>query len=223
MKILIISLLSIIIIGIMAPTVSGEIFVSEEELHPFTIEYPSNWKIVSIEPITKGGIMIDSDKTGRNGMWIGFWKNIVNINYEDSELLEFQKNSIKKFCVNSTHEKHFGECSNLIFQTNKIQDIDESRSATSIMKYEWLIEKPDPIFEDSTTGKFSTIDTLTWIPSGNDIWIIATTNNSDKFDEKQIHEIIHSFKFKNIDNSPPELQSKYWHDTIIDFLKSLFR
>ena len=60
------------------------------------------------------------------------------------------------------------------------------------------------------------------IGSGNDIWIIATTNNSDKFDEKQIHEIIHSFKFKNIDNSPLEFQSKYWYDSIIDFFKSLF-
>jgi len=90
------------------------------------------------------------------------------------------------------------------------------------MKYEWLIEKPDPMFEDSATGEFSTIDTLTWILSGNDIWIIATTNNSDKFDEKQIHEIIHSFKFKNIDNSPLEFQSKYWYDSIIDFFKSLF-
>ena len=222
MKITVISLLSIAIIGAIIPTASGEVFINDDELYPFSIEYPSNWEIVSIEPITKGGVMIDSDETGRNGMWVGFWKNIVDINYNDYELLEFQKNNIKKFCSNSTQEKHFGECSNLIFQTNKIQEIDGSKAVTSIMKYDWLIEKPDPMFEDSTVGIFSTTDTLTWILSGNDIWIIATTNAADEFDKKQIHNIIHSFKFNNTEQLIPEHQQKHWWNSIIDFFKLLF-
>jgi hypothetical protein len=222
MKIIVISLLSIAIIAVIAPTVSGEVFINEDELYPFSIEYPSNWKIVSTEPITKGGVMIDSDKTGRNGMWVGFWKDIVDINYNDYELLEFQKDNIKKFCINSTQEKHFGECSDLIFQTNKIQEIDGSKAVTAIMKYDWLIENPDPMFEDSTGGKFSTTDTLTWILSGNDIWVIATTNNADKFDKKQIHNIIHSFKFNNTEQLILEHQQKHWWNSIIDFFKLLF-
>jgi hypothetical protein len=223
MKILAISLLSISIIGLIAPIASGEIFINEDELYPFSIEYPSDWEIVSTKPVTGGGVMIDSDKTGRNGMWIGFWKNTVNSDYTDHELIEFQKNNIKEFCFNSTQEKHFGECSHLTFQTNKIQEIKGFRAVTSIMKYDWLMEKPDPMFKDSTTGKFSTIDTLTWVLSGNDIWIIATTNNADKFDKKQIHDIVHSFKLKNIEQSILEPQPKYWYDSIIDFFKYLFR
>lgn len=222
MKILAASLLTVALMGLMMPSALGETFINQEKSYPFSIEYPSNWEIVSVAPVSGDGVMIDSDKTGRNGMWIGFWKNVVDSSPLDNELLEFQKNNIQIFCNDSTQEQHFGQCSDLEFKINKVQQVDGFRAVTSIMKYDWFMEQPDPMFEDSSAGKFPTIDTLTWVLSGNDIWIIATTNDAENFDKKQIHDIIHSFKLKNIETPIPEPQPKSWFDNILDFFKLLF-
>jgi len=225
MTILAVSLLAVAMIGVMVPSVLGEVFINETKFYPFSIEYPSDWEIISTENVTGEGIMIDLDKTGRNGMWIGLWKNSIEPNVGDYELMEFQKNSVRLFCDESTQEEDFGECSHLGFLQNKIWEIDGFRAVTSLFKYDWEMKQSDPLFQDSTMGKFSPMDTLTWIISGDDMWIIATTNDIDKFDKKQIHEIIQSFKLKNIEPATiSEPQAKSWFDSIIEiFMQMLGR
>jgi hypothetical protein len=39
-------------LDLIAPIASGEIFINEDELYPFSIEYPSDWEIVSTKQVT---------------------------------------------------------------------------------------------------------------------------------------------------------------------------
>lgn len=217
-KIILFFLVFVAVVGLNTD-VFGEIFINPEKEFPFSIEYPSNWNITFSKSVINDGVMIDSDETGRNGIWIGLWQDYVDPNLSDTELKWFLKDHISYYCQNSTFEKDFGQCTDLEFQDTTILEIDGFRAVTSIQKYTWEMESTDPRFSDSTKGTFYPIDTLTWIIFDDDIWIVATTNDADKFDKTQTFEIVNSFKIKP-ENSPlPQTES--WFDYIITFFTRL--
>ena len=218
MKIILFLLIFVVLMGLNID-VFGDVFINSEKKFPFSIEYPSNWNITFSKSVIDDGIMIDSDKTGRNGMWIGLWQDYVDPNLSDIELKWFLKDHISYYCQNSTFEKDFGVCSNLEFQDTSIWEIDGFRAVTSNQQYDWEMESSDPRFSDSTKGTFHPIDTLTWIVFDDDIWIIATTNDADKFNKIQTFDVVSSFKIKPENFPLPQTES--WFDYIITFLTRL--
>jgi len=217
-KIILFFLVFVAVVGLNTD-VFGEVFINSEKEFPFSIEYPSNWNITFSKSVIDDGVMIDSDKTGRNGMWIGLWQDYVDPNLSDIELKWFLKDHISYYCQNSTFEKDFGRCTHLEFQDTIVWEIDEFRAVTSIQKYNWEMESIDPRFSDSTKGTFPIIDTLTWIIFDDDIWIVATINDADKFDKTQTLDIAKSFKITPEHSSLSQIES--WFDYVITFLARL--
>ena len=117
MKIVAISLLSFAMMGLLVPSALGEVFINDEKFYPFSIEYPSGWHITLEDSVTREGVMIDKDKTGRNGFSIFLWKDIVDDpNAADYQVFEFMKDVGHLVCDEATYEEHYGTDMEYIIQ-----------------------------------------------------------------------------------------------------------
>lgn len=226
MKIVAISLLSFAMMGLLVPSALGEVFINDEKFYPFSIEYPSGWHITLEDSVTREGVMIDKDKTGRNGITIFLWKDIVDDpNAADYQVFEFMKDVGHLVCDEATYEEHYGICNRYGVYHTTSWEVDGFRAFTIFEKYHWLPNGEDPLFPNSVRGDFAQQGTMTFVLVGNDAWVIATGNDVEEFDELETMEIIQSFKLKDIQRESipqPQPQPKSWFDGILDFFKSLF-
>ena len=224
MKIIAISLLSFAMMGLLVPSALGEVFINDEKFYPFSIEYPSDWHVTFADHVTGDGVSIDKDKTGRNGVWIGLWEDIVDDpNAADYQVFEFMKDVGKIGCQEMSYELDYAKCKRYAVYHTTSWEVDGFRAFTLFEKFDYLPNGEDPKFVDAVKGDFTIQGTTTFVLVGNDAWIIFTSNDVDEFDELETMEIIQSFKLKDIQREPiSQPQPKSWFDGILDFFKSLF-
>ena len=225
MKTILFSVLAIAMIGVMVPSAFGEVFVNNEP-YLFSIEYPSEWSPLRPNDFLENGVMIDRDGSGVNGLWIGIWQGAIEEEMADYKIMEILKADTKYFCETSNFEEHYNRCFNHRILDSEISTIDGFRAFTVFEKYTIEYNGKDPFFPDGTPGRFDSFGTATYVLSYDDVWLIFSSFEEEKFDKQLVIDTINSFKLQNIVQEEmkydPPTQSS-WIDDLINAIMSIFK
>ena len=221
MKILTVSLLAVVMMGLMIPSALSETYLNEG-YYPFSIEYPSEWDIILKENVSVGVIAM-SDDEGRNGMFITLFVDSVESGITDYEIWETLKGISKDLCYSMTDTQSFATCSHYIITDSRIHYINGYKTFTVFENYIISLSGNDPLVSNDVKEDFDAKGTYSVVFVGSDIWEIGTSWKSDNYEESKALDIIESFKLKDIEQQTvSEIQEIWWLDGIINFFKSLF-
>ena len=79
------------------------------------------------------------------------------------------------------------------------------------------------MFPDSTAGvKFDGIGTTTHVLVGNDIWVIASASDADKFDQLETEKILSSFMINDVYANEDVFYEPTWFENLINAIMSIF-
>ena len=245
MKILFV-ILTVAMIGFMAPSAFADVVIQETEF-PFSIQHPSGW-IAQQDPEIAGAVHIDSDLTGRNGVFLQLLCTETHTqfsienqlyqkdcgNYTAEEELQFLKDDSKHACTQAQYAFVYAICWNHRIIDEYVHEIDGNTSYTILVKEKIKQNGSDPLFPDGIgTNVIKGLETIVIADLGskNDVWFIAIYNDEDKFDLEVIEKILYSFKtgskyHNNLDNIysqenvfPPEPS---WFENMMNSIMAIF-
>ena len=213
-------------IGLIFPSGFSEIYVHESG-YPFSISHPSGWE--ALDEDEWGGVNIDPDKTGRNGFYITLYCSEsrgddcgqAGADYQE---LAYLKAEDKWFCENATFAEVHVKCFNYEVIDEYAHQLDGYRAFTIVSSYTILQDGKDPIYTDGKAGvKFDGIGTTTYVLVGNDIWLIASASDVDKFDQVETEKILSTFMINNIYAQQEDVfHEPTWFENLINAIMSLF-
>ena len=227
MKLIFFSIIAFSMIGLIFPSGFSSTYVHESG-YPFSIQYPSDWYIFEFPEDEGGGVSIDSDRTGLNGFYIellcsesrGDDCGEASADYQE---LEYLIEDEKYFCENANFKEDHVKCFNYEVIDEYAHQLDGYRAFTIVSSYTLLQDGKDPIFPDGTAGvKFDGIGTTTHVLVGNDIWVIASASDADKFDQLETEKILSSFVINNVYANEDIFYEPTWIENLINAIMSLF-
>ena len=218
-------IVAIAFIGLIIPNAYGEVFVNNEP-YLFSIEYPSDWSPIRPIDFLENGITFDQDGSGVNGFWVSIWKGAIEDEMADYKIMEILKADTKYFCETLNFEEHYSKCFNHRILDSEISTIDGFRAFTVFEKYTLEYNGKDPFFPDGTPGRFDSFGTATYVLSYDDVWVIFSSFEEEKFDKQLVIDTINSFKLQNIIQEEMQYESpsqSSWIDDFIKTIMSIFR
>ena len=146
MKAILFSVLAVAMIGVMVPSVFADVVIQEEDF-PFSIQHPSGW-IAQQDPEIPGAVHIDSDLTGRNGLFLQLLCTETHThfaitndlyqkdcgNYTDEEELQFLKDDSKHACTQAQYAFVYLICWNHRIIDEYVHEIDGNKAYTILVK-----------------------------------------------------------------------------------------
>ena len=225
MRILLFSIAAFSMVSLIFPSGFSEIYVHESG-YPFSISHPSGWE--ALDEDEWGGVNIDPDKTGRNGFYITLYCSEsrgddcgeAGADYQE---ISFLKEDDKWYCDNATFAEVHVKCFNYEVIDEYAHQLDGYRAFTIVSSYTLLQDGKDPIYPDGTAGvKFDGIGTSTHVLVGNDIWVIASSSDADKFDQLETEKILSSFVINNVYANEDIFYELTWIENLINAIMSLF-
>ena len=228
MRILLFSIVAFSMMGLIFPSGFSSTYVHESD-YPFSIQYPNGWYIFEFPEDEGGGISIDPDRTGRNGFYVNLWCSELRGDDcgqagADYQELAYLKAEDKWFCENATFAEVHVKCFNYEIIDEYAHQLDGYRAFTIVVNYSLLQDGKDPYFPDGTAGvKFDGIGTTTYVLVGNDIWLIASASDVDKFDQVETEMILSTFMINNIYAQQEDVfHEPTWFENLINAIMSLF-
>ena len=228
MKLIFFSIIAFSMIGLIFPSGFSSTYVHETG-YPFSIQYPSDWYIFEFPEDEGGGISIDSDRTGRNGFYIALLCSEsrgddcgqAGADYQE---LDYLRQDEKDACEYANFEEDHIKCFNHEIIDEYAHQLDGYRAFTVVVNYSLLQDGKDPYFPDGTAGvKFDGIGTTTYVLVGNDIWLIVSANDVDKFDQIQTETILSTFMINNIHAQQEDVfHEPSWFENLINAIMSIF-
>ena len=228
MKLIFFSIIAFSMIGLIFPSGFSSTYVHESG-YPFSIQYPNGWYIFEFPEDEGGGISIDSDRTGRNGFYIALLCSEsrgddcgqAGADYQE---LDYLRQDEKDACEYANFEEDHIKCFNHEIIDEYAHQLDGYRAFTVVVNYSLLQDGKDPYFPDGTAGvKFDGIGTTTYVLVGNDIWLIVSANDVDKFDQIQTETILSTFMINNIHAQQEDVfHEPSWFENLINAIMSIF-
>ena len=225
MRYLLFSIIAFSMIGLIFPSGFSEIYV-HESAYPFSISHPSGWE--ALDEDEWGGVSIDPDKTGRNGFYITLWCSEsrgedcgqAGADYQE---INFLKEEDKWYCENANFTENHLRCFNYEVIDEFAHQLDGYRAFTIVSTSTLLQDGKDPLFPDATAGvKFDVIVTSTHVLVGNDVWLIVSVNDVDKFDQQETEKILSSFMINNVYANEDIFYEPTWFENLINAIMSIF-
>ena len=141
----------------------------------------------------------------------------------DYQEISFLKEDDKWYCDNATFAEVHIKCFNYEVIDEYAHQLDGYRAFTIVSSYTLLQDGKDPIYPDGTAGvKFDGIGTSTHVLVGNDIWVIASASDADKFDQLETEKILSTFKLNDIHSQVDIFEPPTWFESLINAIMSLF-
>ena len=213
-------------IGLIFPSGFSSTYVNESD-YPFSISHPSGWE--ALDEDEWYGVSIDPDKTGRNGFYITLYCSEsrgedcgeAGADYQE---IDFLKEDNKWYCDNANFTEDHLRCFNYEVIDEYAHQLDGYRAFTIVSSYTLLQDGKDPMFPDGTAGvKFDGIGTTTHVLVGNDIWVIASASDADKFDQLETEKILSTFMINNVYAQQEDVfKEPSWFENLINAIMSLF-
>ena len=182
----------------------------------FSIQYPLEWDVILDE---NGVVNIMSDNTGKNGLYIILKCEIIDWSFydqcNDENPLNITQDDAKEFCTKLNFVENSVLCDNYEIIDIFSWEINDKPSNTMVINYK---------FDEYDMNVKQITNTITYIHHGNDIWSIATFNESDKFDLDAIKKITSTLKLEDIHDQDDVFQIKptSWLDELINMIRLVF-
>ena len=215
-------------IGLIFPAGFSEIFIHESD-YPFSIQYPNGWTNFDVADFEEDyeGISIDSDMTGRNGWFVtlicaesrGDDCGQAGADYQE---LEYLKIDNELACKEANYSESHYRCFNYEVIDEYVHQLDGYRAFTIVVSYTLLQDGKDPIFYEAVKGKYDGIGTSTYVLVGNDVWLIASSNDVDKFDQLETEKILSTFKLNDIHSQVDIFEPPTWFESLINAIMGIF-
>ena len=224
MRILLFSIAAFSMMGLIFPSGFSEIYVHESS-YPFSIQYPSGWVVMNEDEW--GGVNIDSDTSGRNGMYVTLACSEVRgddcgqagAGYQE---MNYLKSDMKWGCENSTMEEDHIRCSNHKVLDEFTHQLDGYTAVTILVSETILSDGKDPYFPEAKAGRYQAIGFATYVVVGNDFWYIGIGNEADKFDQEEAEKILSTFMINNVYAQEDIFYEPSWFENLINTIMSIF-
>ena len=223
-KLIFFSIIAFSMIGLIFPSGIAEVFIDESD-YPFSIQYPSDWNHIVEDEF---GVWIGKGD-GREGMYIriecsesfGWDCGQAGADYQEINLL---KDDSQWYCENATMQENYMTCKNLKFLDEYVHQLDGYRAFTIVSNFTVTQDGKDPYFPDGTAGKkFDMIGTTTHVLVGNDIWLIVSVSEADKFDQVETETILSTFMINNVYAQQEDVfHEPTWFENLINATMSIF-
>jgi len=226
MRILLFSIAAFSMIGLIFPSGFSEITVYESDF-PFSISHPEGWIMIEATGEWEGyGASIVPDLSGRNGFFIGIYCSEIlgedcgqaGADYEELNFLEEMQ---IENCELMDFDSAYAKCSNMEILDSFFHELDGYRAVTIVTSAEILSNGKDPDF-DAKAGRYQEIGLSTHVLVGNDVWLIGSGFEADKFDQLQTEKILSSFMINDVYANEDVFYEPTWFENLINAIMSIF-
>ena len=227
MRILLFSIVAFSMMGLIFPSGFSEIYVHQSS-QPFSVQHPDGWTALNEDEW--GGVVITSDGTSRNMLYVQLWCSEIRGDdcgqgetYADYQWLDFLKKDNEWLCENVTIQEDHFSCSNLKYLDEFVHQLDGYRAFTVLLSNNILSDGKDSHFPDDKAGRYQSVELVTYVLVGNDIWVVWIGNEADQFDQVLAETILSTFKINNVTDQvdvfgpPPS-----WFENLINTIMSIF-
>ena len=228
MRLIFFSIIAFSMIGLIFPSGFSEITVYESVMiSTFSISHPKDWKMIEGSNDWEGlGAFISQDTTGRNGVFVGLWCSEflgedcgqAGADYEELNFLEEMQ---IENCELMDFDSAYAKCSNMEILDSFFHELDGYRAVTIVTSAEILSNGKDPDF-DAKAGRYQEIGLSTHVLVGNDVWLIGSGFEADKFDQLQTEKILSSFMINDVYANEDVFYEPTWFENLINAIMSIF-